>query len=181
MKKRVFMALLAAVATFAMTSCGDDDKKDNPAPATESSFGQNSNSVWLTTPLDEEDLEGMPEGSASQKVVWKWDGSGNITDIVATLNCSSVELAEALLKQTQDEMNDPESEYDQMGKIKDLKINGSTLTAIYEVPEGLTKMDAIVEAKSIAMLMGVKGVEYTEEEQAYANEQFNFDDDDLED
>ena len=64
---------------------------------------------------------------------------------------------------------------------KYLKINGSTLTAIYEVPEGLTKMDAIVEAKSIAMLMGVKGVEYTEEEQAYANEQFNFDDDDLED
>ena len=28
MKKRIFMALLAAVATFAMTSCGDDDKKD---------------------------------------------------------------------------------------------------------------------------------------------------------
>ena len=185
MKKRIFMALLAAVSTFAMVSCGDD-KNDDPQPsvATKASFGQDDNSVWLITPLDDDDLKGLPEGSASEKVVWKWDSNGNVTDASVTISCSSKELATALYNQTLAEKDNPESEADLMGTIKDIKVSGTTVTAIYEV-EDLTKMDAIVEAKAFAMLLDIEGVEFTEAEQAYYNEMmdefYDDDDDDSED
>ena len=180
MKKRIFMALLAAVSSFAMVSCGDDDKNDDPKPgvSTKASFGQESNSVWVVVPLDEEDLKDMPEGSASQKSVWKWNSNNEVTEFTATVTCDNKELAQALYNQALADKDNPEEV--EMGKIDRVTINGCTVTAIYEIPEGYSKMDAVVEAKMFAILCDIKGVEYTPEEEAYMKEQmggFDFDDD----
>ena len=60
MKKRIFMALLAIVSVFAMVSCGDDNKNDDPTPSgtivTEAKYSKTSNTVITEYPIELGDM-----------------------------------------------------------------------------------------------------------------------------
>ena len=119
--------------------------------------------------------------------LWSYDKSNLVLELAsespnieftATVTCDNKELAQALYNQALADKDNPEE--GEMGKIDRVTINGCTVTAIYEIPEGYSKMDAVVEAKMFAILCDIKGVEYTPEEEAYMKEQmggFDFDDD----
>ena len=96
MKKRIFLALLAAVSCFAMVSCGDD-KNDDPKPsgnvATKASYGETSTGCYVEFPQPETEL-----GASSTKVEWKWDSNGKVTDHTATVTCTSAAIAKSLMK-----------------------------------------------------------------------------------
>ena len=170
MKKRIFMALLAAVATFAMTSCGDD-KKDDPTPsvATKASFEETSNGCYVEYP----DPTGA--GMQSTKVEWKWDSNGKVTEYTATVTCSSSLIAAAAYEAY---MEDKDGENEE--GIKDVKQKGNTIIVEYEITENAdTKEEALVAAKFMAAMMGVEGMNIDLSDVVSGDDDTNSDDDDV--
>ena len=152
MKKRIFMALLAAVSTFAMVSCGDD-KDDDPQPngsiATKASYKETSNGCYVEYP----DPTGA--GMQSTKVEWKWDSNGKVTENTATVTCSSSLIAAAAYEAY---LEDKDGENEE--GIKDVKQKGNTIIVEYEITENAdTKEEALVAAKMMAAMMGVEDVD----------------------
>ena len=166
MKKSIFMALLAAVSSFAMVSCGDDDKKDDPQPENlpkETKYTQTSNSVSVEYYVD---LQTM--GGKSFKNEYKFS-NGLVTSHTATVTCSSSIVAEMAYQEYLEEQRQGETDEDVIEKVTP---EGNKIIIEYKVDEGMTEMDAIIASKLMANVWGEK-VELTEEEQAYLMNQDN--------
>ena len=157
MKKRIFMALLAAVSSFAMISCDDDDKKDDPKPsgkvATEASWGETDNTVWLEMPLELE-ADAPVKGSASEKTVWEFTND-KCTKYYGITTCSTTELAQAIYQEALAAKNNPEvgDDGEEEDEITDVDIKGNNVYVYYKAPEDATKADVVRGAKMAVSMM----------------------------
>ena len=154
MKKRIFMALLAAVSTFAMVSCGDD-KDDDPKPsgkvATEATYGETSNTVWMEMPVE---LEDGVAGSASEKTIFEFTND-KVSRMYSTTTCSSSALAQQVFEEANKAMNEPTGEEEDAG-IKDVKLDGNNVIVEYEIPEeyeDASKKEVLESVKIIVAMM----------------------------
>ena len=165
MKKQIFMALLAAVSSFAMVSCGDDDKNNDPKPAgqttTEAKYSQTSNSVSVEIPVDAGEF-----GAQSWKHEYKFS-NGLVTEHTSTVVCSSTMLAQMTYEEWK------QSETEGHDDVKNVSANGNTILIEYEIEEGMTETEAIIISKMLAISANVSGVELTKEEQEYFMNQGN--------
>ena len=162
MKKQIFMALLAAVSSFAMVSCGDDDKNNDPKPevSKEAKYEQTSNSVSVQYYYDMREM-----GGESIKNEYTFS-NGLVTSHTATVTCSSSVVAELAYQGYLEDKENGETDDD---AIKNVTRKGDQIIVEYVVEEGMTEMDAIIASKLMANLWGEK-VELTKEEQAYMNQ-----------
>ena len=152
MKKRIFMALLAAVSCFAMVSCGDD-KNDDPKPsgnvATKASYGETSTGCYVEFPQPETEL-----GASSTKIEWKWDSNGKVTEYSSTVTCTSAAIAKISYETYMREKDGINEE-----GIKSVKQSGNNIYVEYEIDENIdTKEEAIITAKTVAYANGVEGI-----------------------
>lgn len=161
------MAFLAAVSSFAMVSCGDDEDGDDPTPSngivTEASYGETDNSVYVEYPVNSE--YGVA-GSASVKIEWKFSGD-KVVEQTSTTTCSSSEIAEALYKEAledqQEQQEDPTQIEEDEDLIREVKKDGNSVIIYYEIDEEMTKEEAIMAAKMLASIMGAEvegGISY---------------------
>lgn len=162
MKKQIFMALLAAVSSFAMVSCGDDDKNNDPKPdvSKEAKYEQTSNSVSVQYYYDMREM-----GGESIKNEYTFS-NGLVTSHTATVTCSSSVVAELAYQGYLEDKENGETDDD---AIKNVTRKGDQIIVEYVVEEGMTEMDAIIASKLMSNLWGEK-VELTKEEQAYLNQ-----------
>ncbi|MBO4777998.1 MAG: hypothetical protein J5588_05840 [Bacteroidales bacterium] len=162
MKKQFFMALLAAVSSFAMVSCGDDDKNNDPKPdvSKEAKYEQTSNSVSVQYYYDMREM-----GGESIKNEYTFS-NGLVTSHTATVTCSSSVVAELAYQGYLEDKENGETDDD---AIKNVTRKGDQIIVEYVVEEGMTEMDAIIASKLMSNLWGEK-VELTKEEQAYLNQ-----------
>ena len=155
MKKRIFMALLAAVSTFAMVSC-DEDKDNDPNPSgtvvADASWGEEGNTVWLSIPIDE-----IPTsmGSATEKTVWEFNSGDLCTTYYSVTTCSNAALAQSVYEEALNAMNNPEPADDgeEPEVIDDVKIKGNDVYVYYKVEEQMTKQEVIRGAKLAVAMM----------------------------
>ena len=176
MKKRIFMALLAAVSAFAMVSCGDDNKNDDPTPSgtivTEAKYSKTSNSVITEYPIELGDM-----GAESWSNEYKFS-NGLVTSHTATINCSSSLIANlGYAGGNRQECQETEEN----GRVNKVTQKGNTIIVEYAVEGGMTEMEAVITSKLLAQAMGATGsdIELTEEESKYlANGFGRYDDDD---
>ena len=159
MKKQIFMALLAAVSSFAMISCGDDDKKNDPKPdvSKEAKYEQTSNSVSVQYYYDMREM-----GGESIKNEYTFS-NGLVTSHTATVTCSSSIVAELAYQGYLEDKENGETDDD---AIKNVTRKGDQIIVEYVVEEGMTEMDAIIASKFMANVWGEK-VELTPEEEEY--------------
>lgn len=151
MKKRIFMALLAAVASFAFTSCGDkdDDPKPSGSVATKASYNESNTGCYVEFPQPETDL-----GTSSTKVEWKWNSNGKVTDYTATVTCTSAVIAKISYETYMSEKDGVNED-----GIKSVSQSGNNIIVEYEIDENIdTKEEAILAAKVIAYANGVEGI-----------------------
>lgn len=151
MKKRIFLALLAAVASFAFTSCGDkdDDPKPSGSVATKASYNESNTGCYVEFPQPETEL-----GASSTKVEWKWDSNGKVTDYTAVVTCTSAAVAKISYEVYMREKDGINEE-----GIKSVKQSGNNIYVEYEINENNdTKEEAILAAKVIAHANGVEGI-----------------------
>jgi len=147
MKKRIFLALLAAVSTIVMVGCGKDDKKDDPQPAkvsAEAKYTETDNSVVFTYPDD------ATNPTCSTTVTYKFDGD-KVVENTAVVVCCSAALVEEMIKVY-------ESEKDLKDNIEKIEKNGNTITVTYKLDEDVDKDAAIFGARVIAEAMGCENV-----------------------
>ena len=184
MKKRIFMALLAAVSSFAMVSCGDDDKNDDPTPSetmvTEPTYSKTSNSVKTEYPVN---MGEMGAQSWSNEYTFSND---LVTSHTATINCSSSLIAKLAYEEWKSQEGQETEDNEKVNKVTQ---KGNTIIVEYAVEEGMTEMEAVITSKLLAQAYGATGseVELTEEESKYLANGFgrydyddtNSDDDDV--
>ncbi len=169
MKKQIFMALLAAVSSFAMVSCGDDDKNNDPKPSNqttvpEAKYSENSNSVTVEYAVYAGEI-----GAQSWKNEYKFS-NGFVTEHTATLECSSAMLAQW----TYEEWKSSEGQSnDEDGIVKNVSQKGNTIIIEYEVENGMTDKEAIITSKLLDQASNDEGVELTEEEKEYLRTQMS--------
>ena len=145
------MALLAAVASFAFTSCGDkdDDPKPSGSVATKASYNESNTGCYVEFPQPETDL-----GTSSTKVEWKWDSNGKVTDYTATVTCTSAVIAKISYETYMSEKDGVNED-----GIKSVSQSGNNIIVEYEIDENIdTKEEAILAAKVIAYANGVEGI-----------------------
>lgn len=156
MKKRVFMALLAAVSSFAMVSCGDDDKDDDPTPSnsvsTKAEYKETDNSVSVTFPVTETNT------TESTTIEYKFS-NGYVTEHTATIVCTSTEAATVSY---QIYMQGEGEDIDENESIEKVEQKGNTIVVYYTVEEGMTKEEAITTIKLVAYANGVEGISLDE-------------------
>lgn len=152
MKKQIFMALLAAVSSFAMVSCGDDDKNNDPKPTgttEKATYNETSSGCYVTFSHTEAEM-----GTSSTKVEWNWDNSGNVTEYKATVTCTSAAVARLSYEAYLSEKEEANEE-----GIKSVTQSGNNIYVEYEIDENIdTKDEAIFAAKAIAYANGAEGI-----------------------
>ena len=150
MKKRIFLALLAAVSTIVMVGCGKDDKKDDPQPAkvsAEAKYTETENSVEFTYPTYADDATNPVY---STTMTYKFDGN-KVVENKAVVVCASALVAEEMIKTY-------ESEKDLKDNIEKVEKNGNTITVTYKLDEDIDKEAAIFGARVLADAMGCENV-----------------------
>ena len=146
MKKRLFMALLAAASAFVMTSCGND-KDDDPKPEisevpTEATYTETENSVSCQYPIITDTQ------SFAYIYTYKFDAD-TVCESTVTVICESVAMATAAKAEF-----DPATDDD----ILDVKQNGNTIVVYYAVKETIKKQYAIIGMRALATGYGCTGV-----------------------
>ena len=103
MKKQIFMALLAAVSSFAMISCGDEDKKDDPKPSNQTTETKAS---WKDTGSEIQINESVvtPYGTETTTTVYSYSGN-TITNMVITVDYGSPIIAQQVYDATEPDEN----------------------------------------------------------------------------
>lgn len=143
MKKRIFMALLAAVSAFVMIGCGKDDKDDDPTPAkvsAEAKYTETDNSVVVQFPDDK------TNPTVSYVYTTKFDGD-KVTEYTVAVVCKDAVTAKAV-----------KAQFDADPEVKEVKQDGNTVTVVYNIDEEDSKDAAILAARLMGEMMGCEGV-----------------------
>lgn len=99
MKKQIFMALLAAVSSFAMISCGDDDKNNDPKPSNQTTETKAS---WKDTGSEIQINESIVTSYGTETTTTVYSYSGNtITNMVITVDYGSPIIAQQVYDATE--------------------------------------------------------------------------------
>lgn len=142
MKKRIFMALLAAASAFVMTSCGDD-KDDDPKPESfdvpkESKYTETAEGVYVTYPYPDAE-----NPVCSYTIGYKFEGD-KVTEYTYVIVCADAVTAKAV-KDSWD-----------TSKISNIKQDGNTVTVYYPLQENISKELAIVGIRALGKVNGVE-------------------------
>ncbi len=140
MKKRIFMALLAAASAFVMTSCGDD-KDDDPKPesfdvSTETKYTESADGVYVTYPYPDAE-----DPMCSYSWGFKFEGD-NVTEYTTVITCKDAATAKAIKESWNPEVS--------TGELIDAKQDGNVVTLYWPMREDMTKELAIIGIKAIA-------------------------------
>ncbi len=130
MKKKIFYALMVAVASLSLASCGDDEKNDDPTPKiTVATYSDDGSKIVATLDICD-DIDGIKSPSEGVGEDIYYYSNGIVTKHVQVGYFNTVELAQKNYKELCEDRDG-----DNEDGIKDVKIEGKVVTVTYDITE----------------------------------------------
>lgn len=128
MKKKIFYALMAVVASLSLASCGDDDEKnDDPTPKiTEATYSDDGTKIVATIDICD-DIDGVKSPSEGVGEDIYYYSNGIITKHVQIGYFNSEELAQKNYKELCEDRDGENKD-----GIKDVTIEGKVVTVTFD-------------------------------------------------